>query len=165
MRPFTTFNFHISFTLPDKEKEVCEAEFSECSGLEMNMEVKTIKEGGNNSEQIHLAGPLSYGQLTLKRGMTSNFDLWDWFENVQNNRLLRVDGEIQMLSSKRLSSDPNPPGKKNKDVVFKLSSCLPIKIVAPSLNAKDGEIAIEEIQIAYERLQRVVDKETAGDGN
>lgn len=53
MRPFTTFNFHVSFTLPEQENEVCKAEFSECSGLEMNMEVNTIKEGGNNTEQIH----------------------------------------------------------------------------------------------------------------
>jgi len=162
MRPFTTFNFHIAFTLPDKEQEVCEAEFSECSGLEMNMELKTIKEGGNNGEQIHLAGPLSYGQLTLKRGMTSNFDLWDWFEKVQNQRNLRVDGEIQMLSSLRMAKEQNPPGKKNKDVVFKLSNCLPVKIVAPSLNAQTGEIAIEQMEIAYERLQRVTDSSAQG---
>lgn len=163
MRPFTTFNFHISFTLPDEKEEVCQAEFSECSGLEMSMELKTIKEGGNNGEQIHLAGPLTYGQLTLKRGMTSNFDLWDWFESVQDQHNLRVDGEIQMLSSLRLAKEQNPPGKKNKDVIFKLTSCLPMKIVAPSLNAKDGEIAIEEIQIAYERLQRVTDSAAQGD--
>lgn len=162
MRPFTTFNFHVAFTLPGEKEEVCQAEFSECSGVEMNMEVKTIKEGGNNGEQIHLAGPLSYGQLTLKRGMTSNFDLWDWFEQAQDQRGLRVDGEIQMLSSLKMAKEQNPPGKKNKDVVFKLSSCLPIKIVAPSLNAKNGEIAIEEMQIAYERLQRVTDASTQG---
>jgi len=162
MRPFTTFNFHIAFTLPDKEQEVCEAELSECSGREMNMELKTIKEGGNNGEQIHLAGPLSYGQLTLKRGMTSNFDLWDWFEKVQNQRNLRVDGEIQMLSSLRMAKEQNPPGKKNKDVVFKLSNCLPVKIVAPSLNAQTGEIAIEQMEIAYERLQRVTDSSAQG---
>lgn len=162
MRLFTTFNFHISFTLPDAENEVCAAEFSECSGLEMNMEVNTIKEGGNNTEQIHLAGPLTYGQLTLKRGMTSNFDLWDWFEQVQTNRLLRVDGEIQMLSSQKMASNSVPPGEKNKDVVFKLSSCMPVKIVAPTLSGGEGEIAIEELQVVYERLQRVASKANTG---
>lgn len=165
MHPFITFNFYVAFTLPGKKDVVCEAEFSECSGLEMNMEVKTIREGGNNGEQIHLAGPLSYGQLTLKRGMTSNFDLWDWFESVQNQRNLRVDGEIQMLSSlrmKKAQNPPAPPGQKEKNVVFKLSSCLPMKIVAPSLNAKDGEIAIEEMQIAYERLQRITASSAQG---
>jgi phage tail-like protein len=163
MRPFTTFNFHVSFTLPDKKQEVCEAEFSECAGLEMNMEVNTIKEGGNNTEQVHLAGPLTYGQLSLKRGMTANFDLWDWFESVQNNRNLRVEGEIQILSSRRTSKDANPPGAKSKNVVFKLSNCMPVKIVAPSLNAMDGEIAIEEMQLVYERLERMPAKESKED--
>jgi len=32
---------------------------------------------------------------------------------------------------------------------FKLTDCLPIKIKAPALNAKDGAVAIEEMQIAY----------------
>ena len=30
-----------------------------------------------------------------------------------------------------------------------LRDCLPVKLRAPSLNAKDGQIAIEEAQIAY----------------
>lgn len=107
------------------------------------MEPKTIREGGNNGRQIHLAGPISYGQLSLKRGMTNNFDLWTWFEKVHTQRNLRIDGEIHMLS---------PSKKKKVEVVFKLSNCLPIKLRAPSLNAKDGQIAIEEMQIAYERL-------------
>lgn len=160
MRPFTTFNFHISITLPDKKNEVCEAEFSECSGLEMNMEVNTIKEGGNNCEQVHLAGPLTYGQLTLKRGMTSNFDLWDWFESVQTNRNLRVDGEVQMLSSHQRSKDGGTPGAKTKNLVLKLTNCLPVKLVAPTLNAKEGEIAIEEMQLVYERMERMTSKES-----
>lgn len=139
--PFTTFNFHVKLELPGSSREICQAEFSECSGLEMNMEPKTIREGGNNGRQIHLTGPVSYGQLSLKRGMTTDFDLWDWFEQVQKRRNLRASGEIHMLSSSR-----------GKDVIFKLSGCLPLKLRAPSLNAKDGQIAIEEMQIAYETL-------------
>ena len=143
-RPFTTFNFHVKLTLPGSRREICEAEFSECSGLEMNMAPKTIREGGNNGRQIHLTGPVSYGQLSLKRGMTSNFDLWDWFDQVQQQRSLRASGEIHLLSSSQ---------QRNKDVIFKLSGCLPLKLKAPTLNAKDGQIAIEEMQIAYETLR------------
>ena len=35
--------------------------------------------GGVNDRQIHLIGPVTYSQLTLKRGMTSNLQLWQWF--------------------------------------------------------------------------------------
>ena len=48
----------------------------------MTMDVKTIREGGNNAAQVRLFGAVNYGTLTLKRGMTSNFDLWNWFESL-----------------------------------------------------------------------------------
>jgi len=34
-----------------------------------------------------------------------------------------------------------------------MSRCVPVKIKAPALNAKDGGIAIEELQLAYETLR------------
>lgn len=147
-RPFTTFNFLVNLTFPNDSVPVCDAEFSECSGLEMNMEPKSIREGGSNTRPIHLMGKVSYGQLTLKRGMTKNFDLWSWFEFIQLNRGLRADGEIQFLTSERKDDGE----AKGKNAIFKLTGCLPIKIKAPALNAKDGGIAIEEMQIAYETI-------------
>ena len=141
-RPFTTFNFKVSLEREDQGTPLCDAEFSECDGLEITMEPKTIREGGNNARPIHLAGPVSYGQLTLKRGMTANFDLWNWFEQVQQDRRLRVSGEILVLESDR----------SRTNVRFVVSGCLPIKLKAPALSAKDGQIAIEELQIAYEQL-------------
>jgi len=35
---------------------------------------------------------------------------------------------------------------------FILTRCVPLKLKAPSLNAKDGMVAIEELQLAYESL-------------
>jgi len=140
-QPLTTFNFKVNLRLREGGTEVCAAEFSECDGLEMSIEPKSIREGGNNGQQIHLAGPVSYGQLSLKRGMTDNFDLWNWFEKIQENRSLRASGEVLMLSSAR-----------DEEVKFALTGCLPIKLKAPSLNAQSGLVAIEEMQIAYETL-------------
>lgn len=141
-RPFTTFNFKVHLQLEGVAEPVCSAEFSECDGLEMNLEPKTIREGGNNNRQIHLAGPVSYGQLVLKRGMTSDFGLWSWFERLQGDRSLRASGEVLMLSSDRA----------RQDVRFVLTGCLPLKVKAPALNGADGAIAVEELQLAYETL-------------
>jgi phage tail-like protein len=140
--PFTTFNFLVNLELPGEDGKVCDAAFSDCSGLEMTLAPKSIREGGNNGRQIHLVGPVSYGQLTLKRGMTEDFGLWRWFERVQTERSVRASGQIQMLA----------PDRKKADVRFNLSGCLPVKIKAPSLSAKDGLIAIEEMQLVYETL-------------
>ena len=140
--PFTSFNFAVEINVPGLSSLVCSAAFSDCDGLEMNMEVKTIREGGNNSRQIRLSGPVSYGQLTLKRGMTETFDLWNWFNAVTANPSLRADAEVVMLT---------PDGKKER-ARFILSRCVPVKLKAPPMNAKDGQVAIEELQLAYESL-------------
>ncbi len=144
--PFTAFRFLVELDVPGMTNPICSAAFSECDGLEISMEHKTIREGGNNNRPIHLIGPVSYGQLTLKRGMTETFDLWEWFDLVlqDGKGWLRADGEVVMLSSQR--------SPEREHVRFVLTRCLPIKLKAPTLNAQDGQIAIEEMQIAYETL-------------
>ena len=75
--PFTAFNFAVEIVRSDGSAPLVSAAFSECDGLEIGMEVKTIREGGANDRQIRLAGPATVGQLTLKRGMTDeSLDLW-----------------------------------------------------------------------------------------
>jgi phage tail-like protein len=142
--PFSAFNFKVEIALPDEPEHLCKAAFSECSGLEVTADVKTIREGGNNTRPLHLVGPVSYAQLGLKRGMTEGFDLWRWFDRVlvRGEGHLRATCEVAMLSSDRTTTN----------AVFVLTGCLPTKIKAPSLNAKDGAVAIEELQIAYELL-------------
>jgi len=144
--PFTTFNFRIELQYGEGGTAICDAEFSECDGLELNLEPKTFREGGNNRRPIHLVGPVSYGQLTLKRGMTRDFGLWEWFEAIQqtSGHGVRASGEVALRSE---------DGGSDR-VRFALEGCLPIKLKVPSLSAKDGQIAIEEMQVVYESLTR-----------
>lgn len=143
VQPFTTFSFAVEIAVNGISSRMCSAAFAECDGLEMTMEVKTIREGGNNASQIRLAGPLTFGTLTLKRGMTSAFDLWDWFSKVQLDPGLRADAQVVLYAADGITVRAN----------FLLSRCLPIKLKAPALNAKDGAIAIEELQLAYESMR------------
>jgi phage tail-like protein len=143
--PFVAFNFGVEITLPGVSAPLCGASFSECDGLEMTMEVKTIREGGNNGRQIRLSGPMAYGQLVLKRGMTRDRDLWDWFIDVSNDPSLRAKAEVVMFSSEE--------GAFTERARFILTGCVPVKLKAPPLNAREGLIAIEELQVAYEKLE------------
>lgn len=145
--PFIAFNFAVEIDVPAIAPLLCLAAFSECDGLEMTMDVKTIREGGNNTRQIRLLGPASYGVVTLKRGMTANFDLWDWFDAQQHGSPqqmrhdLRGQTKITLLSADR-----------QEKARFILKNCLLTKLKAPPLNAKDGVVAIEELQLTYEAL-------------
>jgi phage tail-like protein len=142
LSPFTAFNFAVEIRVEGVAAQICDAAFSECDGLEMAMDVKTIREGGNNGRQIRLAGPINYGQVTMKRGMTSTFDLWDWFNLMLTNPSLRADAEVVIFAANGTTERAR----------FLLSRCVPLKLKSPPLNAKDGAVAIEELQLAYESL-------------
>jgi phage tail-like protein len=141
--PFIAFNFSVEIHRDGQSGPLVGAAFAECDGLEMTMEVKTIREGGDAARAIRLSGPVSYANLTLKRGMTEDFGLWTWFRDQVGNPRLRADAEVVMLA-------PDGTGERAR---FQLSRCLPVKLKAPALSATATAIAVEELQIAYETLK------------
>ena len=143
--PFTAFNFAVEITRAGAGGPLVSAAFSDCDGLEMSLDVKTIREGGANDRQIRLAGPVTLGQVTLKRGMTADFGLWTWMQETIDDPRQRADAEIVLLA----------PDGATERVRFQLSRCLPVKVKAPALNARDGSVAVEELQLAYETMRVV----------
>jgi phage tail-like protein len=144
--PFTTFRFEVFLDLDRPtaglESPLCEAAFAECDGLEMTMEPKTVESAGVTDRQQRLIGPVKYGQITLKRGMTGNLQLWRWFaQGTRPGSVLTAHGEITMWDS-----DGTPA------VRFTLEGCLPVKMRAPSLRASDGPVAVEELGLVCEKL-------------
>jgi phage tail-like protein len=141
--PFIAFNFAVEINPGSEGSHLVNARFSDCDGLDLSIEVKTIREGGANDRQIRLAGPVAYGQITLKRGMTADFGLWSWVRDTVNDPRLRADAHIVILAADGVTERAR----------FHLARCIPVRIKAPTLSAKDGQIAVEELQLAYETLQ------------
>lgn len=148
--PFSAFNFDVQIEVSGLGiKKVCEGQFAECDGLEMTMDVKTIREGGNNVSQIRLLGGVNYGQVTLKRGMTANsVDLWDWFDAQQ----LALPSQLRKEMRGEATIVLKTANREKERVRFVLRKVLLTKLKAPALNAKDGVIAIEEMQLTYESM-------------
>lgn len=145
--PFVPFRFQVSLTgsnLPSGlgPGPLCGGSFSEATGIEATMSARAIREGGRNFGQIQRPGPTAFGSLTLKRGVTSQQDLWTWFDLVANRerfgRLL--NGNIDILSG--------------TDIAFtwKLVNVLPVKFKSPDLSAMSTQVAIEELQLAFEQV-------------
>ncbi len=143
--PFTTFRFEVVLDLAEPvdglASPLCDAAFAECDGLEMTMEPKTIESGGVNDRQIHLIGPAKYSQLTLKRGMTTNLQLWTWFTRNVQGSVTPASGTVTLWAA-----DGTPV------IEFLLQGCLPVRLRAPALNARDGLVAVEELSMVYEKL-------------
>jgi len=121
---------------------LCSGAFSECTGLEATMEPKVIKEGGRNWGVIQRSGPVTFGTVVLKRGMTTTRDLYKWFELVGNGSYAyRLAATITMFDRS---------GKAT--LSWKLEKALPTKFKAADLNAKSTDVGIEELHLAHEGL-------------
>lgn len=130
--------------------------FQECSGLEIEMDVQQIQEGGRNDGVIQQVGRAKYQNLVLKRGMFYNAsddlstDLWAWLQDVitGNRPVTRYDGLIKVFGHRE-------GGGKEPPVVatWVFERALPVKISGPQLNAQSGAVAIEELHLAHEGLR------------
>jgi phage tail-like protein len=143
--PFTAFRFAVRLDLENPvnglTNPLCKASFAECDGLEMTMEPKTIESGGVNDRQIHLIGPVKFAQLTLKRGMTSNLQLWTWMALAAQGTVAPASGTVIMWDT---GGTPV--------IEFALQRCLPVRMRAPSLNAREGLVAVEELALVFETM-------------
>ncbi len=151
--PFSAHAFAIELRLPGEGEPLCEAAFCACEGLELQRSIVTLREGGAASSVRLLAGPESVGRVTLRRGMTSDLALWDWWERVRRDPRLRATCDIVVLS----------PDLADERVRFRLHGCLPAKIAAPDLNAAGNEVAIETLEIACESVALVRPGEAASE--
>jgi phage tail-like protein len=88
----------------------------------------------------------------LKRGMfipgpgkPADSALWDWITGMVTGTLPipRYNGLIQVYSA----------DKKREVARWAFVRGLPLKVAGPALNAKTGEIAIEELHIVHEGLR------------
>src|SRR4051794_41036056 len=70
--------------------------FSECTGLEMSLQVEDYREGGNNGTVLKFPGRVSWGNITLKKGVGVgssgvgaagvSTSLWDWHYGFAEGR-------------------------------------------------------------------------------
>ena len=139
---------------PDPGTSLVDGGFQECQGLEVEMDVQELVEGGRNDGIIRRVGRGKYTNIILKRGMFYSGDnnqvstaLWAWLQGILAGErpVPRYDGTVQAMSA----------DGQTVLATWTFDRGLPAKISGPQLNAKSGEIAIEELHIAHEGLRLV----------
>lgn len=127
--------------------------FQEVTGLEVELDITEYLEGGRNDGVIRQVGRAKYVPLVLKRGMfhspQGRLDkaLWTWLQSIAagTRPIPRYDGIVEVF------------GRNLNEVVatWQFERGVPARVRGPELNAKTGEIAIEELHIAHEGLRLV----------
>ncbi len=122
--------------------------FTECSGLGSEQEViehKVVNEAGVEVV-MKVPGRLKWENITLKRGITSNMDIWTWRKMVENGDVVgaRADGSVVMYDQALAEV-----------ARWNFQSGWPVKVTGPSVKADGNEIGVEELTIAHEYIERV----------
>jgi phage tail-like protein len=133
--PFANYDFLVEID------GVTTAGFSECHGLEADVDVIEYREGNEINTVRKIPGLARYSPIVLKRGMTQDKSLWQWFKQVLNGNVQRASGAIILLDSER-----------NPVLRWQFREGWPSKWEGPSLNGKGNDIAIETLEIQHEGL-------------
>jgi phage tail-like protein len=121
--------------------------FTECSGIGSENEVITSNVVNEKGVEVVLKipGRLKWGDVTLKRGITSNLDLWEWRMMVEEGNVTgaRKDGSIVMFDQTLAEV-----------ARWNFSQAWPSKISGPAPKSDGNEFSLEEITIVHEYIKR-----------
>jgi len=122
--------------------------FTEVSGLGSEHDIvehKVVDESGHDMV-MKIPGRLKWSDITLKRGITSSMDVWDWRKQVE-------DGDVQ--GARKNGSVVMYDQSYSQIARWNFSNAWPSKVSGPSLNAQNNEFGIEEMVIVHEGIERV----------
>jgi phage tail-like protein len=128
---------------------VTEAFFREASGFGSENDVIEYKEQGPKGVTIYhkMPGLLKWQNINLKRGITTNLDLWKWRDQV-------VKGQIEDARKAGSIVAYNEDGEEI--IRYNFNRGWPSKWTSSGVNAQGNDVIIEEIEIVHEGLERAL---------
>jgi phage tail-like protein len=142
-RPYVQFNFLVD--LGNGNTNGPQAGFQEISGIGMEVTVSEYRPGNHKENSVmKIMGMNKSTDVTMKRGVIGSLDLYQWLNQIRNgdqNALRTVTIQLQ--------------SEDHTTVVqtWRLLRARIIKHTSGPLNAKGTDVAMEELGIAYERLE------------
>jgi phage tail-like protein len=132
--PYRVFNFRVELG-PNTV-----AAFRECGGLTLTIDPVDYREGADQALTVRkLTGLRKYTNITLKRGLTQNLDLWNWYATGLTDTPTRQSGAIVLQNEDH-----------QDELRWEFENGWITKWEGPALNATGNEVAIESIEICHE---------------
>ena len=142
-KPYVQFNFLVN--LGDGNTEGPEAGFQECSNIGMEVTVAEYRRGNDKENSVRkITGLNKATDVTLKRGVIGSLNLYNWLNDIRNGNQNAERTVIIQLQN-----------EDHTEIVqtWKLLRARIIKHVSGPMNAKGTDVAMEELTLAYERLE------------
>ena len=137
----TTFSFHVELDGVDI------GAFKEASGIESETEIIEYKEATEKGKMIirKVPGAMKWSDITLKKRIDASTELWDWRRQVE-------EGDID--GARRTGSIVLYDSRHDEVARWNFEQAWPSKWKGADLDAGEDQVAVEEITITHERLER-----------
>lgn len=136
------FYFQVKF---DVSGDKHDTEFQEVTGLSVDMETESWKEGGENRFEHKLPTRSKFSEITLKRGLVLDTGLGKWIkENLLDFQFKPAKVDITLL---------NAEGKPLS--AWYVQNAYPTSWSTSDLKAESSEIVIETLKLTYQYWTKV----------
>ena len=142
-RPYVQFNFLVDLGTGNTDGP--QAGFQEITGIGMEVTVAEYRAGNEKENSVRkITGLNKATDVTLKRGVIGSLDLYAWLDEIRNGSPNALRNVVIQLQSEDHASVVQE---------WQLKRARIIKHTSGPLNAKGTDVAMEELVIAYERLE------------
>lgn len=124
--------------------------FMEISGLQAEVAVEDLAEGGVNGFVHRLPGRVTWPNVVLKRGVTDSNTLFAWLATAINNGTVGSVGGSGNGAVQRRQATITLRDAAGRDVQsWSLNDAFPVRWSGPTLAVTASDVAIEELEIAH----------------
>ena len=142
-RPYVQFNFLVD--LGDGTTEGVQAGFQEVSGIGMEVTVAEYRNGNEKENAVRkITGLNKSTDVTMKRGVIGSLNLYQWLDQIRNGDQSALRTVLVHMQNEDHSATVQ---------TWKLLRARIIKHTSGPMNAKGTDVAMEELVLAYERLE------------
>ncbi|WP_442499428.1 phage tail protein [Methylobacter sp. sgz302048] len=130
------FYYKVEFGISQDKND---ARFQSVSGLSVEYDYETYKEGGENRFEHKLPVRSKYTDLVLKRGMLTDSSVLQWFLDAFNQRSFKAS-DVNVI----LMNEKSEPLR-----TWKIAHAIPKKWLVSDLNANESAVVIETLELTY----------------
>jgi phage tail-like protein len=135
--PFTAFRFEVRFD------DLAPGGFTDCTGLQLDTEVMEYPEGGLNTVTHRFVTRTRQSNLTLRHGIVDRA-LWDWYWKLTQGEMRSRNATISVFDH----------DGQRVVMEWQIWRAYPIKWTGPELNAAQGAVAVEVLELCHQGLER-----------
>jgi phage tail-like protein len=125
---------------------ITQAGFSDVAIVETSTDAVDYREGNEPAHVRKLSGLTKYGNVTLKWGVTTSIDLYNWHKAIVAGQIASNRKQVTIIVLDETGSDK---------ARFVISDAWPTKYHPSDLNAKGNEVFIEMLELVNEGVERV----------